>query len=93
MICRQLFVKGHVQGVGFRKATSDTAQKIGGLYGWVRNLANGDVEILVAGEEPKVEKLIRWVHEDAGKITRVDLVDERKVKPPENLPPFSIRRS
>lgn len=93
LVCRQIYVKGHVQGVGFRKAVLDQAQKIGGLLGWVRNLANGDVEIVVGGTEKGVAALIRWCHEDAGKLTRVDMIDERKVRLPESLKPFSIRRT
>ncbi|OGC35641.1 hypothetical protein A2311_03605 [candidate division WOR-1 bacterium RIFOXYB2_FULL_48_7] len=40
---------GHVQGVGFRY----TAQELAGryaLFGYVQNLPNGDVEVVVEGE-------------------------------------------
>ncbi len=32
------------------------------LRGWVRNLRNGDVEIVVEGPDVEVQKLIVWCH-------------------------------
>ena len=32
------------------------------LTGWVRNLRNGDVEVIVEGSEAEVKKLIVWCH-------------------------------
>ena len=60
VICRHLVVQGTVQGVGFRASTLREATRIGGLRGWVRNLPNGDVEILVQGDEAKVKTLVEW---------------------------------
>ena len=48
-ICRRFKVSGRVQGVGFRAATLDEAERLG-LTGWVRNIASGDVEVLACGE-------------------------------------------
>lgn len=44
------FIKGKVQGVGFRYFTREAALSMG-LDGWVRNLENGDVECTVCGKE------------------------------------------
>lgn len=54
-----LIVKGLVQGVFYRATTQETAQSIG-ITGWVRNLANGDVEVVAEGEKEQIEKLISW---------------------------------
>jgi acylphosphatase len=57
-----LYVSGIVQGVGFRWY----AQKIGrriGVYGWVKNLPDGRVEIVVEGEDEKVEIFIKELKE------------------------------
>jgi acylphosphatase len=40
-----ILVSGNVQGVGFREFTRTTAQRLG-IAGWVRNLPDGDVEVL-----------------------------------------------
>jgi acylphosphatase len=54
-------ISGRVQGVAFRIATVEEAQRLG-LDGWVRNLRDGRVEALVEGERPKVEALVAWCH-------------------------------
>lgn len=53
-----LIAKGRVQGVGYRRFVVDTAREIKGISGWVRNLPNGDVEILAIGEENELNQLI-----------------------------------
>ena len=41
-------IHGHVQGVYFRQTTQQTAQKLE-LTGWVRNNADGTVEVIAEG--------------------------------------------
>ena len=53
-------VSGRVQGVGYRAATVDRAAALG-IDGWVRNLRDGQVELVVAGEPERVESLIAWL--------------------------------
>jgi acylphosphatase len=50
---KHYLISGRVQGVGFRAFTRRTASGLG-LRGWVRNLADGRVEALVAGTPEKV---------------------------------------
>jgi acylphosphatase len=57
-----IFVSGQVQGVFFRAETRIKAKELG-LFGWVRNLENGQVEILAEGEKEKLEKLVEWAKE------------------------------
>lgn len=52
-------VSGKVQGVGFRVYTHAQAQKLG-ICGYVRNLSNGDVEIVAEGEAENIDVLIDW---------------------------------
>jgi acylphosphatase len=51
------YVKGRVQGVGFRYHTLKSAQKYG-LKGWVRNLYDGRVEVLAEGEHQDLNLLL-----------------------------------
>ena len=52
-----LVVSGIVQGVGFRWYTQRIAKSLG-LTGWVRNLQNGNVEIVVEGKNDIIEMFI-----------------------------------
>ncbi len=51
------FVKGRVQGVGFRYFTIETAQQYS-LTGWVRNLWNGKVEVVAEGDHENLNRLL-----------------------------------
>jgi len=50
-------VTGQVQGVGFRAFIRRTALGLG-LDGWVRNLSDGSVEIMVIGEAHLIDQLV-----------------------------------
>ena len=60
MIRVHAVVTGTVQGVGFRWATRREAQRLG-LAGFVRNLADGSVEVEAEGEADVVGHLVRWL--------------------------------
>ena len=51
-------IKGRVQGIGYRFWAVRTANDIGGISGWVRNVETGDVEILMRGEEDKIDQML-----------------------------------
>lgn len=52
----RIWISGKVQGVFYRDHTRRWASSMG-LYGWVRNLADGRVEALVEGEKNCIEDL------------------------------------
>jgi acylphosphatase len=52
-----VFVSGRVQGVFYRGYTERWARSLG-LAGWVRNLFDGRVEVLVEGDKIRIEELL-----------------------------------
>jgi acylphosphatase len=54
-----VWISGRVQGVFFRYATQQEAQKHG-VAGWVKNLPDGRVEAVFEGEKEAVEALLQW---------------------------------
>ena len=57
--CVHVFVTGRVQGVFFRQATRVTAIK-NNVTGWIKNLDDGRVEVLIEGEDKSVDSVIEW---------------------------------
>jgi acylphosphatase len=53
----RLCCSGRVQGVGYRLWAVETATRLG-LQGWVRNRADGTVEMLLTGPEDAVVAMI-----------------------------------
>jgi acylphosphatase len=52
-------VSGRVQGVSYRASAQAEARRQG-LVGWVRNLADGRVELEVEGPADRVAGLLAW---------------------------------
>ena len=46
-----LYLSGSVQGVGFRWHAEKIARRISGITGFVRNLNDGRVEVVVEGDD------------------------------------------
>ena len=59
-VCFHCLVAGRGQGVFFRAATREQAQRLG-LTGHARNLSDGRVEVLVCGEPDLVGQLREWL--------------------------------
>lgn len=83
-----IVVRGRVQGVYFRATTQSTAQALG-LFGWVRNLSDGSVELHAEGERANLDRLIAWCHEGppAASVTSVEV----EPATPEGTDRFSVR--
>lgn len=87
-----IWVKGRVQGVGFRAHVEYAARQIGGVTGWVRNVGYDIVEAVAEGEREKVEWFIGKVKEGP----RASRVDEARVEWEElvgEFKGFAVKRS
>ncbi len=54
----KVLIMGNVQGIFFRKYIDDEAKKIG-IKGFVRNLDDGSVEVVIEGENKKVDDMVK----------------------------------
>lgn len=74
----KLIVQGTVQGIFFRQFVKEHADDLK-LRGFVRNLEDGTVEIIVEGEDEQIERLVGFVRKGPqhAQIRNVE-IEERK---------------
>jgi len=84
-------VAGHVQGVGFRYFVVTQAQNLK-LTGWVRNLTNGDVEVIAEGNAFDLEQLLSQLHQGPPG-SHVISVNAEWLAAENNFTLFSVRSS
>ena len=66
-------ITGNVQGVGLRVFVVDNASKLG-ITGWVRNMADGTVEMEAQGNPDKLDQLFATIKKGT-LIIKVDNID------------------
>jgi acylphosphatase len=66
-----IWVKGRVQGVGFRAHVEYSARQIGRVSGWVRNVGYDTVEAVVEGMREDVARFIEMMKQGPS-MSRVD---------------------
>jgi acylphosphatase len=83
------YVSGRVQGVCFRQTTAEQAELLE-LDGWVRNLADGRVEVLFEGDEAAVAELTSWLQHgpQAAEVTALELQEQAQ----QGITGFIVRR-
>ncbi len=75
----RVLVSGRVQGVWFRESCREQAQAER-VEGWVRNRADGRVEVVLEGPPASVDRVVRWCR-DGPRRARVDGVEVRDESP------------
>ena len=82
VVAARIIVRGRVQGVGYRWFARDAAESLAppdaalpdqvvsgqAVSGWVRNLRDGRVALLVEGDAAEVERFLRAVREHWGSL-------------------------
>lgn len=81
MIAATIFVSGKVQGVFYREWAVSKAREYG-VSGYVRNLADGRVEVFAQGEETTLERFIVRLHEGPPAAVVEDLAVEEAERQP-----------
>ena len=78
MVRRHIFLSGRVQGVFFRENTKNKAKELG-VFGWIKNLADGQVEAVFEGSKEDIEQIIEWVKKGPplAKVEKVEVLEQK----------------
>ncbi len=89
MTAKQIFYTGRVQGVGFRFSVKQLAKGFE-VQGWIKNLADGRVELQVMAEADELEEFIEEIQDShlGGFIKESEI---HSISLLENATGFSIR--
>lgn len=73
---RYFRVTGRVQGVFYRASTQARAEELG-LTGWVRNCADGSVELEASGDAEALRQLESWLWQgpERAQVSAVDVAE------------------
>ena len=88
-VARRYVIAGRVQGVGFRYFT-DAAARREGVDGWVRNMADGSVEVVIEGDLESIDRVEAAVRRGPSSA-RVERFDVEEQAPSGRTTGFSIR--
>ena len=83
-------IRGVVTGVGFRYATRAFVFQFPEVKGYVRNVCEGQVEILVQGKKEHLEVIISWLKHGPS-YARIDEIKINSVPVSRELEYFRIR--
>ncbi|MFC4553673.1 acylphosphatase [Georgenia faecalis] len=81
-------VTGVVQGVGMRWSCAREAERHG-VSGWVRNLDDGTVEVVLEGDDAPVAAMLGWLREGPPHARVADVVTHDEA--PRGARRFDIR--
>lgn len=92
MACYKLYITGRVQGVGFRFFTYQQAQKQN-LTGYVENLPDGRVKIILCGEETALNTFKHWLENDGIRSAKIEQIDCTSISPDDIYTDFQIHHA
>ena len=83
-----VYYSGRVQGIGFRFSAERIAIELG-ICGWVKNLADGRVEIVAEAEQDKLQQFLERIADDFSRYIRNAEVSW--LDPTEEFSDFGVR--
>jgi len=86
----KVIITGKVQKVGYRSLAFKRAKEYH-LMGWVMNLKTGEVEMLLQGDETKIEAMLRWCNKGP-ETARVEKIFFEEITTVEEFKSFEIRK-
>lgn len=89
----RLVIHGRVQGVWYRATARREATALG-IDGWVRNLPDGTVETVAAGQQEALDRFVAWCGQGppGANVTRVEHHPAGAEDLPERGTGFEVRR-
>ncbi len=88
MIAKTYIIKGRVQGVGFRYFVFRKAVSLG-IKGYVKNLSNGDVEVIAEGSKNNMDEFEKFLWRGPSLSKVIDIKTDNI--PVKNYPSFEIK--
>ncbi|MEO7291767.1 MAG: acylphosphatase [Ginsengibacter sp.] len=85
-----LLIKGKVQGVFYRVTAKKVADKLK-LTCWIKNTKDDDVEVIITGDEDKLQEFILWSKKGPEKAYVEDVIITTEKETP--FEEFKIIRS
>ena len=89
MPTKRLIIKGRVQGVFYRATAKDVAEE-NGITGWVKNTAEGYVEIMATGSGEQLENFLQWCRQGPPRA-QVTAIEQEEL-PEQGFDGFRITR-
>lgn len=87
-ITMQAYIEGRVQGVGFRRTAQLYARNLG-VVGWVKNLSDRRVEMMVQGRQEDIAQVFKMLQDHYGNF--VKHIDDRLVNQEKKFTSFEIK--
>jgi acylphosphatase len=88
VVTERMIFSGRVQGVGFRATTRGIARRFP-VAGYVRNLPDGTVELVVRGSESAINDVLKGIVERFER--NLSKVDRNRIDSKETFSCFEIR--
>jgi acylphosphatase len=88
---KRISVTGIVQGVGYRYWALSRAREMA-LSGYVRNMPDGSVELVLQGPEPMIQRMIEFCGRGPAwaSVRSVEVVETASSDPEEDGQPFRV---